>query len=93
MTSKKKSPVKIVLVGLLCSFMIFTIVPRAKTIYELNERKQALEKQKIELKQQNRKLTQQIEKVDSPAEVERIAREKLGMVKKGEQVLVPTVNP
>lgn len=79
---------RLVLTGLLCALFLFTIVPRAKTIYELSSRKHDL------LEEQNRLLAIKAEReqvlatVDSPENMERIAREQLGMIKPGEKTIV-----
>ncbi|MFA7078862.1 MAG: septum formation initiator family protein [Syntrophomonas sp.] len=82
---------RLVLTGLLCAILLFTIIPRAKTIYELSVRKNALLQEKEELTQINEERRQTLAEIDSPAGIERIAREQLGMVKKGERNIIRVI--
>jgi cell division protein FtsB len=69
-------------------FFAVTLIPRVYTIWKLDGQKQALEQKKLEAAQINQELAEQKDKLSSPLVVERIAREQLGMVKKGEKVLM-----
>ena len=56
---------------------------------QINQLKEERERAKVtagKLQEENKKISQQIEKMkkNTPEEVERIAREELGLVKKGE---------
>ncbi|MDD4172532.1 MAG: septum formation initiator family protein [Syntrophomonas sp.] len=82
---------RLVLTGLLCAILLFSIVPRAKTIYELSVRKNALLQEKEELTRINEERLQALAEIDSPAGIERIAREQLGMVKKGERTIIRVI--
>ncbi len=66
-------------------------MPRVKTIMELSSRKQGLEEQKVILVEKHELLTIQLEEANSMENIERIAREQLGMVKEGEQMLIPVI--
>lgn len=94
MKSKEKGrqPLRWLGVGLLCAILLVTLVPRIKTVAELSERKQALLERKAELEKEQQALKLELEKADSPENIERIAREQLGMVKPGEQPLVPVLS-
>lgn len=70
---------------------MITITPRVKTIIELSIQKHELEKQKIKLVEKNELLLEKLEKSQSLENMERIAREQLGMVKKGEQKIAPII--
>ncbi len=66
-------------------FMIFA----GRGLMQINQLKEEREKAKVtagRLQEENKKISQQIEKMkkNTPEEVERIAREELGLVKKGE---------
>lgn len=89
--SGKKVTFKALLTGLICIGIAFTIIPRAKIIWELSERKQGLEQVKTELTEENTQLRAELKKANSAENIERIAREQLGMVKEGEKVLVPVI--
>jgi cell division protein FtsL len=84
----KKRPIRTILMGMVCLLVVCTIVPRARVIWDLNQRKEALKRQEAHLLQVNKSLKRQNEELNSPEAIERIAREKLGMVKPGEQVLI-----
>lgn len=92
MKNKKKiSLLKPLLLGVLGAFLIMAIVPRANTIMDLSLRKKELQNEKVELIMINENLKQEVEKMDSPQEIERIAREQLGMVKDGERVIFKVI--
>jgi len=92
MTEKKiKKPGRLFLTGLICLLLLFTIVPRAKSIMELSARKQELQKEKAVLMKINSEHKKELTELKSPAAIERIAREQLGMVKSGEKVVVEVI--
>jgi cell division protein FtsB len=62
-----------------------------KTVWELSQRKQALLVEKAQLEQEHQALQIELEQANSPENIERIAREQLGMVKPGEQPLIPVL--
>jgi cell division protein FtsB len=66
----------------------FTLVPRCYSIWKLHLQKEALEQKKQQAMQLNQELQAEKDKLNDPLVFERIAREQLGMVKKGEKVLV-----
>jgi cell division protein FtsL len=91
MTNPNKKPLRLLLTGLLVCLLLFTIVPRAKIVYELSAREKALQKEKVRLTESNEALQQALKRVDSPQAIERIAREQLGMVKKGETTIIKVI--
>jgi cell division protein FtsB len=74
--------------GLVCIVLLITIIPRGKTILELSAQKRELKKQKVELQQVNREYQKKLDELKTPEEIERLARERLGMVKNGEKVII-----
>lgn len=89
MRSKRKSfPLKKIMIIMICFLLILPIGSRAKTIWELEARKKSLETKKAQLLEENKRLKEEYEKARSVENIERIAREKLGMVKEGEKPLV-----
>ncbi|HNX92572.1 MAG TPA: septum formation initiator family protein [Syntrophomonas sp.] len=74
--------------GLVCIVLLVTIVPRGKTILELSAQKRELKKQKVELQQIKRDYQKNLQELKTPEEIERLARERLGMVKSGEKVII-----
>lgn len=89
--SKIRQPLRLLGIGLLCTVLLVTLVPRVKTVIELSERKQALLEQKEKLEKEQQALQLELEQASSPENIERIAREQLGMVKPGEQPLIPVL--
>lgn len=55
----------------------------------IEDQKAELIKQKTELISKNEKLRQDIEKLNTPSYIEQLAREKLGLVRKGEILIAP----
>lgn len=86
-----KKPFKLVITTLVCICLMITIIPRAKTIWELSQRKTELEQQKVLLVEKNKALTNEFKQAESLENMERIAREQLGMVKNGEQIIMPVI--
>ncbi|PKM77526.1 MAG: hypothetical protein CVU90_06670 [Firmicutes bacterium HGW-Firmicutes-15] len=91
-TNQNKKPLRLILTSLLCCLLLFTIVPRAKIIYELSAREKELQKEKVRLTQINEERQLTLESLDSPQTMERIAREQLGMVKKGERTIIKVIH-
>lgn len=87
-----KRPLRLIGIGLLCTILAVTLVPRVKTVAELTERKQVLLVEKAELEKEQQALQIELEKASSPQNIERLAREQLGMVKPGEQPLIPVLS-
>ena len=61
---------------------------------KIHEQKEALEQLKIQLekeKEKSSKLEEEIEKLQSPEGIERIAREQLGLVKENEVLVKPII--
>ncbi|MBP8819372.1 MAG: septum formation initiator family protein [Syntrophomonadaceae bacterium] len=86
--NNKKPRLKIILTGVLLMFLLVPVAPRVKIIWDLNQRIEQLENQKAELETNQQKLELELKQANSPATLERIAREQLGMVKKGETRVV-----
>ncbi len=89
----QRKPLRLMVIGLLGLLLLLTIVPRAKSIVELSARKKELEKEKISLIKVNNEHQKELAELKSPETIERIAREELGMIKKGERVVVEVIEP
>lgn len=76
----------VLLVAVLLLVML-AAVP-ARQFFEQRSRIAELERRSVELEQANAELRQQIVRLRDPAELERLARECLGMVAPGETALV-----
>lgn len=84
----KQTKARLIIITVMLGIFAVTLVPRVYTIWKLDEQKDALEQKKLEAMQINQELKEKKDKLNSPLVVERIAREQLGMVKKGEKVLM-----
>ncbi len=76
-------------IGILCTLLLIMIAPQIKDIYRMGAEQHRLEQVKAELEKENRELKARLKDMDSVATVEKIAREQLGMVKKGERTIIP----
>ncbi len=86
-----KRSFRLLLLSIVSICLLITIIPRVKIIFELSARKAALEKQKLHLVEKQELLVKDLEEAQSLENMERIAREQLGMVKKGEQKIIPVI--
>lgn len=82
--NNNKSRLKLILAGVLVVFLMLPVAPRVKMLWDLNQQIEKLENQKAELEKTQQELELELKQANSPAMVEKIAREQLGMVKKGE---------
>lgn len=97
MTAKKRSRRKRKSVNpFLAVFLGIVVLLASKWSYQLWEIDQATDAQKNKLLEQrqelladNEKLRKEVEKLNTPSYIEQLAREKLGLVKKGEIVIAP----
>ncbi len=93
MTNQKsnKSPVKVAILVIVGLVLVLSIFPRGKTIYELSLRRDELLQQQQVMEAQNKELSIKLQKSERPELIEKIAREKLGMIKPGERYVVPVL--
>lgn len=87
-TKKGRRPVKVLMAFALLGLMAWAVVPRALTVYDLSQKKAELELRKSLLSTRNQQLQGEKASLNSPETMERIARERLGMLKDGERYLV-----
>ena len=83
-----KKNLRLFLTGLICVVLLVTIIPRGKTILELSAQKRELKKERTELLKVNHQYQANLQELKSPEAIERLARERLGMVKNGEKVII-----
>ena len=91
MSDKPKSKSKrgsIITVGILLALLLFTLTPRCSSIIDLYGQVQILQTDKEQLLAERERLQAEHEKMESLEMVERLAREKLGLVKQGERFLL-----
>ncbi len=87
---RRRKRIKRILVALAVVFMIATARSRIAVIVRLHEQKAALTEQIRQLEQEQQELTATRDSMDRLDTIEKSAREKLGMIKSGERVMVET---
>lgn len=88
---KKRAPVKGIIVVIL--FLIFTIsvVKQIQTIRRIDNEISTKNEELQNIKETNQKLQAELQRAQSNSEyLERLARERLGMIKDGEKVVLPS---
>lgn len=75
----------------ICVLLLISIVPRVISICQLSVRKHSLLQEKARLTQLNQERSQTLAEIDTPQGIEKIAREQLGMVKKGERTVIRVI--
>lgn len=86
--SRGRSFFKLILAAVIVVVLILPIAPKIKTIWDLHHRLERLESQKAGLQAVNRDLQQELRQAGSMDTVEKIAREQLDMIKKGETHII-----
>jgi|LFRM01.1.fsa_nt_gb cell division protein DivIC len=86
---RKKNPLVVLLLGI-------ALMLAGTWSYQLLQMNQAMEQRKAELLQQkadyiaeNAELREEIERLNTPSYIEQLARDKLGLVRKGEILIAP----
>ena len=85
--------VKLGLAGLVLVGFLFVFVYPTRTFLQQRNQKNAAEHQLEVLREQTKKLHEQTKKLQTDPEVERLARERFGMVRPGETPYVPIPTP
>jgi cell division protein FtsB len=85
--------VKVGLAGLLLVGFLFVFVYPTRTFLQQRSQKNAAERQLEVLHQQTKMLQDQTKKLTTDAEVERLARERFGMIRPGETPYAPIPVP
>ncbi len=83
---KKAMILLLIIVIIIFSFRLFM---NMRKVNEMEQRLDRLSQEYEEKIEQNQELKEEIERVKSPAYVEKVAREELGLVKPGEILLIP----
>lgn len=84
-----RSKLPLVIVALLLVYISFSLVARFDQLHDMQNDLDAIQKEIAEMRDKNQGLQKQIERLQSDAYVEQVAREKLGLVKPGEARIVP----
>lgn len=76
--------------GIILVLSIFSVsyVRQEIAIRRVDEEKKSIEKELNRLNEESSKLTEDIKNSESDAYIEHMARERLGMIKKGEKVII-----
>ena len=85
---KKSSRLGLVIVLVALIFFGYVMVDQQHMFYMKEVERARVEKKMTQEKKQNEELNRQKDMLDSDEYIEKVAREKLGMVKKGEKVFV-----
>lgn len=86
---KRPNPFFVVIMGIVLMLVGNWSYELWKIDREMEREKASLTQKKLELMAQNEKLRQEIEKLNTPSYIEQLAREKLGLVRKGEIIIAP----
>lgn len=87
-----RSKLTLVLLTVLLVYMVYSLGSQFGHLAEMQKNVSQLQQQVSDLKQKNATMNDQIKKIQSQSYVEQTAREKLGLVKPGETVVVPTTS-
>lgn len=83
---KKAMILLLIIVIIVFTFRLFV---NMRKVNKMEERLDQLSQEYKEKIEQNQQLKEEIERVKSPAYIEKVAREELGLVKPGEILLIP----
>lgn len=86
MSKGKKPKLGLIVTAIIAGYFIYTIAGQESLLNKKQNEKKRIEASIEEQKQLNEDLKKQKEEVNSDQYIERVAREKLGMVKPGEKV-------
>jgi cell division protein DivIC len=78
------------LLAVMCVYTAFTFYAQSRDMYTIRHQMNEIQRRIEKEKQTNRELMEQKDEVMSKESIEKLAREKLGMVKDGERVFVDT---
>lgn len=89
---RKRRPSRLLML-MVVILVLTTCGSRVHTWYVLKAQKDNLLAQKNQLLEINRDLTKSVEELESNDAIEKLAREKLGMIKPGEQLMLEFSSP
>ncbi len=79
-------------IAILGMYLLVLFIIGSYQLWQLNKQMNALELEQKSLLTQQQKLTEDMESLNNPEMIERIARESLRMVKPGETVIIPAAS-
>lgn len=89
---RRMNPLFIILMGtalILAGSWTFQLIEMDQS---MTKKKADLIQQRIQIAAENEKLRDDIEKLNTPSYIEQVAREKLGLVRKGEIIIAPKLS-
>ncbi|MFW2491200.1 FtsB family cell division protein [Clostridium chromiireducens] len=91
---KKKLIKRIIIAGFII-FFVFSYIKQSITVNRIQKEIDSKQSQLDEVKQKNQRLQDEVEKINSDSSdyLEKLARERLGMIKPGEKVVNNEINP
>lgn len=87
-TANKKKLVSYIVIGLALIYFIGTLISQQLSISQQNRRIEELQGRVSEAQQQAESLQTEVDNLNNPEYIERIAREQLGLVRPNERVFV-----
>jgi len=84
-----RSKLPLVIVAVLLVYISFSLVTRFDQLYAMQRDLDTMQEEITEMRDKNQGLQKQLERLQSDAYIEQVAREKLGLVKPGETRIVP----
>ena len=85
---KKRLTVNKIIVVLICAFFVFSLGRQCITLNRIKKNMETQKEELNQLKEKNQKLQAEVESAQSNYEyIEKLARERLGLIKEGEQVI------
>lgn len=84
-----RSKLPLVIIAFLMLYITFSLGSRFDQLYAMQRDLQSIQSEIKELRGENSGLQEKVEKLQSEAYIEQVAREKLGLVKQGEARIVP----
>lgn len=88
MNKGKKSKLAVIFIAALAIYLAWTLIDQQRVIYSMNNEKKVLEAKIEDEKKQNEQLKKEKEMVNTDEYLEKMAREKLGMVKQNERIFI-----
>lgn len=84
-----QSRLLVIFIAMLLLYVVFTIGSQFNRLYVMQQEVQQIQAEVKELRERNADLREQVNMLQSDAYVESIARERLGLVKPGENRIIP----
>lgn len=84
----RRSRFPVLLVFLCAAYILYSFVHLGLKIYRVEQELAAYRQQKIALLEERARLEEEIRKLNSDAYIEKVAREQLGLIKRGETIIL-----